>query len=331
MDVDAFIAVNESSWERLDALVRRRHLDGAEIDELINLYQRVATHLSVVRSTSPDPVLTARLSMLLARARGRITGARTPLWSHVRAFVVEDLPAALWTARWAIALSGAILLGFSIASGLLVGLDDGLRAAIIPEAEQRRLVAGGFAAYYDQGDAGGFAAKVWTNNAWIAVQAVVFGVTGFWPVAMLLLNGLNIGVLGGVMAAHGHLGTFCAAILPHGLLELTCVAVGAGGGLRLFWSWVRPGPLPRAWALARAGRALVTIAVGLVPVLLVSGVLEAFVTPSGLPAAVRIAIGAAVWLAFLAYAGILGRAAVRRGVTGDLSSEVVGDTLAVAA
>lgn len=331
MDTDAFIAVNGPQWERLAVLVRRRRLSGEEIDELIALYQRTATDLSTVRSTFPDPVLTARLSILLSRARGRIIGTRTPLWRHARALMLEDLPAALWTCRVPILLSAALLIGSSLVTGLALGTDDALRTAIMPEAAQRRLVSGDFLAYYRQGDAGGFAASVWTNNAWITLQAVVFGATGVWPLWILLMNGANIGAVGGVMGAHGQLGTFLAAILPHGLLELTCVVTGAGAGLHLFWSWLRPGPLPRSWALARAGRSLVTIALGLVPVLLVSGLLEAFVTPSGLPVALRIGIGVAVWLAFLVPAIVLGRAAVRRGITGDLPSEVVGDTVAVAA
>lgn len=330
MDTDAFIAVNGPTWDRLAALVRRRHLEAAEVDELIALYRSTATHLSTVRSTNPDPVLTARLSVLLSRARGRIIGSRTPLWAHVRAVVLEDLPAALWSARWQTALAAGIMLGSALLVGIVLGLDDGLRASLVPEAAQRRLASGAFTSYYVQGDAGGFAANVWTNNAWITLQAVVFGVTGVWPVWMLVLNGLNIGLAGAVMGAHGQLGTFLLAIAPHGLLELTCVAVGAGAGLRLFWAWLHPGPLPRTWALARAGRALVTVALGLVPVLLVSGLIEAFVTPSPLPALVRIGIGALAWGAFLAYAGVLGRRAARRGITGDLSEEVVGDSVAVA-
>src|SRR5699024_4744471 len=178
--------------------------------------------------------------------------------------------------------------------------------------------------------ASGFAAQVWTNNAWITVQSVVFGVTGIWPMFMLLQNGLNIGLSAGVMGAYGGLGTFFVYILPHGLLELTCLFVGAGAGLRTFWAWVRPGSLPRLWALARAARSLMTVAIGLVPVLLISGFVEAFVTPSGLPAAVRIASGAGVWIAFLVYMLGRGRQVHRRGITGDLSEEMVGDQVATA-
>lgn len=331
MDLDAFIAVNEPSWDRLAQLVRVRRPNADQIDELIALYQRTATHLSTIRSTDPDPALTARLSMLLNRARGVIIGARVPLWQNMRAFLIEDLPAALWSARRAIGLAALLMLGSALVSGLVIGLDDSLRASLIPEAAQQQLVEQDFVDYYSQGQASGFAAQVWTNNAWITVQAVVLGATGFWPVWMLLQNGMNIGVSAGVMGAHGELGTFFVYILPHGFLELTCVVVGAGAGMRLFWSVIRPGSQPRLWALARSARALVTIAIGLVPVLLVSGLLEAFVTPSGLPAALRIAIGALVWAAFVAAAVVLGRRAAARGITGDLSEELVGDTVAVAA
>ena len=58
MDVDAYVAAHEPEWRRLDALVkRRRRLTGDEVDELVLLYQRTATHLSAVRSSAHDPVL----------------------------------------------------------------------------------------------------------------------------------------------------------------------------------------------------------------------------------------------------------------------------------
>ena len=77
MDLDAFVAAHREEWQRLDELVRQRRLDGAEADEILDLYQRVATHLSVVRSAAPDPSLVTYLSSLLARARTRSAGVRT--------------------------------------------------------------------------------------------------------------------------------------------------------------------------------------------------------------------------------------------------------------
>lgn len=330
MDTDAFIAVHRPQWERLAALTRARTLDAQAIDELLALYQETSTHLSTVRSTNPDPALTARLSLLVHRARLRITGARVPLWKHARSFLWEDLPAALYQARWAVALAAVIFLVSAIVTGVYFGTDSVARGLVLPEAAQRSLAQRDFVSYYFEGQATGFAAQVWTNNAWITVQAVVFGVTGIWPLIMLVQNGLNIGLSGGVMSAYGGLDTFFVYLLPHGLLEITAVLVGAGAGLRTFWAWVKPGPLPRLWALSQAARSLVTVAIGLVPVLLVSGFLEAFVTPSGLPPAVRIGLGALAWAAFMVFFLVRGRQVHRLGITGDLSDELVGDRVATA-
>ncbi len=75
MDLDAFSAVHAGTWARLEQLSKQRHLTGAESDELVRLYQLVATHLSTVRSTAPDPALVARLSYVLGRARAAIACA----------------------------------------------------------------------------------------------------------------------------------------------------------------------------------------------------------------------------------------------------------------
>ena len=71
VDLDAYVAERRGEWNRLEVLARRRRLSPDEADELVLLYQRAATHLSVVRSHSPDPILLASLSQLvIARPRG---------------------------------------------------------------------------------------------------------------------------------------------------------------------------------------------------------------------------------------------------------------------
>jgi uncharacterized membrane protein SpoIIM required for sporulation len=129
------------------------------------------------------------------------------------------------------------------------------------------------------------------------------------------------------MIQHGRAGVFFGLILPHGMLELTAVFVAGATGLRLFWSWVEPGPMTRGQALAREGRSASAVALGLVAVLLVSGVLEAFVTPSQLPTWARIGIGALAEAAFLAYVFVVGRRAHLRGHTGDVAEREREDVL----
>jgi uncharacterized membrane protein SpoIIM required for sporulation len=153
---------------------------------------------------------------------------------------------------------------------------------------------------------------------------------GIPTVLALFSNMLNVGVIGGYMAAAGKIGLFFGLIAPHGILELTAVFVAAGTGLRLGWTVVDPGPRRRTDALAVEGRSTITIALGLIGVLAVSGIIEAFVTPSGLPTWARIGIGVLAELGFLTYVWTLGRRGVRAGETGDLSIEARGDLAEVA-
>src|SRR5690625_6923991 len=186
-----------------------------------------------------------------------------------------------------------------------------------------------FESYYSNSPAPSFAAQVWTNNAWIAAQSVAFGITGIWPVFVVFSNAVNVGVAGGIMVDHGAADVFFGMILPHGLLELMAVFVATGAGLQLFWAWVAPGPRTRSNALAREGRALMTIAIGLVIVLGISGIIEAFVTPSSLPTAIKITLGALALAGYWFYVVFLGPRAVAEGETGDLSEHEAGASVLV--
>lgn len=322
MDIDAYVARHRHDWARLEELLRghgrARRRTGAEVDELVTLYQRVATHLSVVRSASPDPALVGRLSTLVAQARSAVTGTQTPVWADLARFFVVVFPAALYrSARWWAGV-GVAFVTVSFVVGVWVADNPKVQATIAAPQEIRRLVERDFVEYYSSAPAGSFAAKVFTNNAWVSALALALGVLIVPVLWILWQNALNVGVAGGLMASAGRSDIFFGLILPHGMLELTCVFVAAGAGLRLGWSWVDPGPRTRSRALAEEGQAAGALALGLAATLFVSGVIEAFVTPSGLPTWARVGIGVLAWLVFLAYVVVLGGRAVRAGETGDV-------------
>jgi len=322
VDIDAFVAAHTGEWDRLDDLVRRaRRLSGDEVDELVDLYQRVATHLSTVRSSSPDPALVSRLSSLVARARAAVTGAHVPAWREVARFVAVSFPAVAYRARWWWRGSAVASLLVALALAVWLVASPEAQTQLISAQQAHDLVNHQFSDYYSEYFAGSFAASVWTNNVMVAAVSLVFGILlGIPTLYMLFQNAANLGLNAGFMFAYGKGGTFFALILPHGLLELTAVFLASGVGLRLAWTFIDPGPRRRAEALAQEGRAAVGIALGLIVVLGVSGILEAFVTPSTLPTWARIGLGVLAWVAFLSYVAIFGRRAVRTGETGDLAA-----------
>jgi uncharacterized membrane protein SpoIIM required for sporulation len=326
VDLDALVSRRQGAWTRLAELTRRRHLTGAEADELLDGYQRVATDLSVVRSTTPDPSLVTHLSSLLARARLRSAGTRTTTWATVGRFFVEDFPAALYRLRWWWGLTAILNVVVGFALGAWLVHNPVVENTLLTPAEVDQLVNVQFESYYSENEASSFATLVWVNNAWVAAQCIAFGVLGLPVLYVLWQNVSNVAVIGSLMHQHGRAEVFYGMIVPHGLLELTAVFVAAGVGLRLFWAWVDPGPRTRLANLAREGRTAAAVALGLIVVLLVSGLIEAFVTPSPLPTWARIGIGVLGFLGFLAYVFTLGRSAFRRGLTGDVEESLQSHT-----
>ncbi len=321
VDVDAFAVAHQAEWDQLAALIRRRRkLTGAEADELVRLYQRAGTHLSQLRaSAGADPVRVARLTTLVARARSAVTGAHVPSWRIMARFVRSDFPAAAYRARrwWLGAAIASVVV--AAATGWWIARSPGVQAALLPPATAKALVQRQFQGYYTANPAASFAAQVWTNNVWVAAQALIFGILlGIPTVFVLLDNAVNGGVDAGYLFAHGKGALFFSLILPHGMLELSAVFLAAAAGLRLGWTVIDPGNRRRGQALAQEGRSAITITIGLIVVLGVSGIIEAFVTPSSLPTWARITIGAAAVTAFIGYVLGLGRRAVAAGRTGDM-------------
>ncbi|WP_250284970.1 stage II sporulation protein M [Frankia sp. CiP1_Cm_nod2] len=330
MDLDAYVGRHRGEWARLEELVRRaarpRRMPAAELDELVELYQKVATHLSVIRSRGPDPVLVDRLAGTVTRARSVVVGTREPGWRVAGRYVAVTFPAAVYARRGWVLATCAACLAVAVALGLWVAHSPAAHSGLLPPDEVRQLCHRDFARYYSENPASSFAAQVWTNNAWVAASAIASGaLLGLPTLVVLLFNSVNLGIVGGYMASCGESSQFFTLILPHGMLELAVVFTAGAVGLRLGWSIIDPGPRRRVEALAAEGRAAVAISLGLAAALAVSGLIEAFVTPSSLPAGVRIGIGAFALAMFVGYVQIYGARAVAAGESGDLDRELSAD------
>ena len=318
MDVEAFVSVHQPQWDRLAYLTRRQHrLSGAEAEELVTLYQRVGTHLAALRAAGADPVSIGRLSGLIADARGAVTGAQAPVWRDISKYFLVSFPAALYASRrWWLTIALLFYLVAAWTAWRILVHPEVLDSIGTP-AQIQQLVDHDFQSYYSDNPAQDFALRVWINNATLSAAALALGVLLVPSVFLLWDNALNLGVSAGLMISHDKGGLFFSLITPHGLLELTAVFVATAAGLRLGWAWIVPGARTRMQALAQTGRATVGMAIGLAAILLVTGLIEAFVTPF-LPGPIRIAIGIVAELAFFVYVWTLGRRAARTGEYGDI-------------
>ncbi|MBV8236024.1 MAG: stage II sporulation protein M [Acidimicrobiia bacterium] len=323
MDVDTFLATNQASWDRLSSLVRRGsrrvgRLSPDELEELVALYQRTATHLSYARTTYRDPALTASLSSLVARAGAVVYGSRPRTLRALGRFFSVTFPAAVWYSRRFVAVSAALFLVPAFAVGLWIANSPRAVEATGPKAVREAYVNQDFEQYYRSAPASQFASQVFTNNVQVSIYAFAAGIALLPTAFILMLNGANVGVAGGLFASVGQQLKFWGLILPHGLLELTAVFIAGGAGLRLGWTLIDPGDRTRRAALAEEGRRALAIVAGLVVVFAAAGTIEGFVTGSSLPTWVRVGIGLLGEAALLSWLVVRGRAAEAQGLTGAL-------------
>jgi uncharacterized membrane protein SpoIIM required for sporulation len=324
VDIDTFITRNQATWDRLDELSRRagrgaRRLAPTEVDELVDTYQRVSSHLSYARAAFADPVLTGRLSRTVGQAAGVVYAARSRPVQAVSDFFAWRFPAAVWQSGRFVLASALLLLVPALAVGAWIATSDAALDASAPEAVRQAYLDEDFESYYSSEPASQFATEVTVNNIQVAFTAFAFGALLCIPTALIIaFNGANLGFAGGLFADAGQLDKFFGLILPHGLLELTAIVIAGAAGLRLGWAVIAPGDRTRAQALGREARRAGVIALGLVVAFVAAGIIEGFITGRGVPTGLRVAIGVVAELVFVGWIVVQGHAATRRGVTGEM-------------
>jgi uncharacterized membrane protein SpoIIM required for sporulation len=304
VDIDTFIHHYRPEWERLEQACARgsaglAELSGPQIDELVRLYLRASSHLAEVRTRFADPRLEAYLNRVVTTAHNALYGARTASWrSALRFFGSRYQEAARRTLPF-ILVAAVIFVAVTVAMDVWVAGSRQAQAGLIPAAarsamqhESRRR---------DLGPSPALSSTIFLNNVRVTVEAFAVGIfLCLGTLYFLIGNAVLLGELGGFFQAAGKAGTFWPLILPHGLLEVTAICIGAGAGLRMGWAVIDPGDRPRVVALAEEAGDAVFAALGVIPALAIAALIEGFVTPRGYNPVLTIGLGMVVWLAYLA-------------------------------
>jgi uncharacterized membrane protein SpoIIM required for sporulation len=148
-----------------------------------------------------------------------------------------------------------------------------------------------------------------TNNIRVAIFAFGGGILfGLGTVVALVENGLMLGATSGLAIQHGLGGALISFVSPHGGIEMTVIFISGGAGLRLGHALLSPGLVTRRSALTAAATGAVPLLFGCVPLLIIAGTLEGFVSPSGIPNLAKFAIGASALILLYTYLLRAGRA-----------------------
>jgi uncharacterized membrane protein SpoIIM required for sporulation len=304
----SWLKKRQSYWSRLEALLERvkgqgfHGLSRSELRELGLLYRQTATDLSAVRG-DPSSVQQARyLNQLLGRAHNAIYSGQKKTASGVWRFYVDEYPAIFRRFLPYTLIATAIFTLGAIAGALLTLSDpDYMREFLPPQLvtsiERHEMWTHSIVAVKPQASS-----AIMTNNLSVSFMAFAAGITaGIGTLYLLFFNGMMIGVIGVACGLHGMSVPLWSFVLPHGVLELPAIFIAGGAGLRLAQALLFPGVLTRRDSLAAGGTEAVQLLVGVIPMLIVAGTIEAFFSPSSVPAHWKFLAATSVFALFVSY------------------------------
>ena len=311
MNREQFVATRRQRWGDLEAAVhqvsrgRLTGLSAGDIDRFAALYRRTASDLAIARREFPDDRITEYLNSLCGRAhvllnRGEATRPRDTL-----RFLAHGIPRSFRASRHHFLLALATLVAGAVIGWLAVDLRPDLRDILVPNSLFDQMARGDGGGVGNAGLAG---AGIISNNIRVALITFVSGVLLGLPTLLVIAStGFQLGTLGAAVHQGGYDLAFWSLIASHGVLELSVILTAGAAGLRLADALLRPGLLSTGESLSRAAHDIVGLGVGTAALLVVAGVFEAFVSPSGLPPAIKIGAGMSLGTGYYAWMLLAGR------------------------
>jgi uncharacterized membrane protein SpoIIM required for sporulation len=320
VDEERFVAESRASWDRLAQAVdqARRNgiarLDVATLRQMHYDYRRTASDLAYAQTHFPGTETADYLNRLVSQAHGELYGKRPGRAKALRRFVLSGYPRLVRENGRYMLISAAFLFG-AVGFGFLVALVDYSLARIFVPPQFVDALGDEGAGSGDLADetaavAPLLGAFITVNNITVSFTAFAGGVTfGIVTIYALVRNGLLLGALAGFYEQAELSLTFWSLIVPHGLLELTAIAIAGGSGLMLARALAFPGDRPRSVALREAAPDAVKVVLGTIPLFIVAGIIEGFFTPRGVDPYAKLLVGFVVWVVAMAYLVFAGRGA----------------------
>ena len=316
MPIDRFINERKTVWQRLEELLQMldrmtlRRLHREEVKELGRIYRRTASDLAIARAESRDPRLVNYLNSLVIRAHGRIYRADAQGGRRIRDFVLRDFPTTFRrTWRYTATAFGVFVL-FSLIAFFGTRLDPDFSefAGISPFF--REVVINNRTRWWERlNDANQIgSSQIFTNNIKVTFYAFALGaILGLGTLYVLAVNGAMFGAILALTYRAGFGNDLLSFVVGHGVIELSCIFIAGGAGLLIGTALLMPGDLSRGDALKSRGLEAVRLIVGCVPLLVVAGIIEGFISPAPINPAIKFGIGAITGVLMYSYLFLAGR------------------------
>ncbi len=317
MRVDKFYESRQGDWKTLSTLLDRsqngvQQLTPEELDALGRLYRAATSDLALAQRDFPQHQVTRYLNQLVARAHALVYRGEPMAYNRLLRFATTGFPRAYREALPFIVAAALLLFAPAVASAVSTAVHPPSAQWLLP-AETHHLIP-----MIER-------QELWTdipvakrpyassfimqNNIQVTFLAfgggILFGALTLWAMAY---NGLLLGGITG-LTIHYNVGfELWTFIIGHGVIELSVIVIAGGAGLMLGWALIHPGMIRRRDALTIAARKAVRLLIGCVPLLMIAGAIEGFISPNeNIPWLVKWGIGVGSGVLLYSYLLLSGR------------------------
>jgi uncharacterized membrane protein SpoIIM required for sporulation len=317
MNVDQFYQSRQADWAHFSRLLDRSQrglsdLTPAEVQIMGQLYRAVSSDLALAQRDFPTHRVTIYLNQLVARGHSVMYQSEPLAVNRIVRFVTTGFPETFRQTLPFFVMAAVLF----ILPGLLVGLFTYLQPAtarvalppevqdLIPMIEDQELWT-----EIPVAERPFSSSFIMTNNIRVAFLAFAGGATaGLLTLYILIYNGLMLGGITGLTAHYGVGFDLWTFVIGHGVIELSVIIMAGASGLMMGWAIIHPGLLRRRDALALAARKAVRLVVGCVPLLVIAGLIEGFISPNELlPWPVKWGVGLVSGVILYSYLFLAGR------------------------
>jgi uncharacterized membrane protein SpoIIM required for sporulation len=316
MNVERWVRSRTPYWDQLEELLKNiasrgiQSLNNDQLRDLGRLYRCASSDLSRARAMKIGGDIPIYLNNLVVKAHNQVYQRRINRWTDLRNYLWITFPTLVQNNVAYICLAFALVAIPFIACYCAV-LHD-INFAHLEVAKGKPLVSEELwhvveqhKMWTDQAQdySPTVSSQIATNNIRVAILAFALGITGgIGTSAVLLLNGISLGATFGVCRIYhldDRLWAFCSA---HGVIELMSIFISGAAGLIIGKALLFPGSYRRQDALRLASRSAFALFAGCIPLLLIAGTIEGFISPrTDLPAAAKFAVSLATFICLFLY------------------------------
>jgi len=295
-------------WSKLEALLNQcrsgglKSLSRSDLQELSLLYRQTAADLAAIREDRGSVHFARYVNQLLVRAHNTIYSGHRASPKALLSFFSTTYPAAFRRHIKHCALATLIFVVGGLIGAVLTYQNPDFKVKFLGPQMIETIDKHQMWTQSIVGIKPLASSAIMTNNMSVGFTTFALGITaGIGTIYMMAFNGVMIGVIGVACYLAGMSLQLWSFVAPHGVLELPAIFIAGGAGFRIAQGLLFPGVLPRRDSLARAGSEAVQLLLGTIPILIIAGLIEAFISPTGLAVSLKFSLAASLFVLLCLY------------------------------